>query len=80
MQNLHNVAMLPKLVKDGKWSRLPLGLLKINVDIAWDEGKMGIGVIVRDSNGFVVGGSFCFKVQVASIDWVEVAVISHSLH
>ncbi|MBA0852462.1 hypothetical protein Goshw_005592 [Gossypium schwendimanii] len=35
----------------------PTGVIKINFDAMVSNGRMGYGVIARDKDGFVVGGS-----------------------
>ena len=37
-----------------KWSGPAPGILKCNVDGAWQDGKAGIGLIVRDSKGKII--------------------------
>ncbi|MBA0716196.1 hypothetical protein Golax_015047, partial [Gossypium laxum] len=56
---IHNFSerpMLPIQPTDRKW---------INVDAAIEEGKMGLGVIVRDEDGFVLGGYGCAELFLA---------------
>lgn len=40
----------------------PLMVLpKLVYDVAWANNKVGIGVLTRDSEGFVLGGRMCYK-------------------
>ncbi|KAG8488151.1 hypothetical protein CXB51_018738 [Gossypium anomalum] len=70
---IHNFSerpMLPSHPAGRKWIKLSRGVVKINVDIAIDEGKMGLGVIVRDEDDFV-----CVKNMTFNSDWVEMMAI-----
>ncbi|MBA0654075.1 hypothetical protein Goklo_021151 [Gossypium klotzschianum] len=57
--------MLPIQPTDRKWIKPSRGVVKINVDAAIEEGKMGLGVIVRDEDGFVLGGYGCAELFLA---------------
>lgn len=61
LYNFNDSSMLPKPMKVSKWTKPSVGWIKINIDASWDKGRMGIRVIVRDPDGFVMGGLFCFK-------------------
>ncbi|MBA0618692.1 hypothetical protein Godav_027997 [Gossypium davidsonii] len=65
---IHNFSerpMLPIQPTDRKWIKPSRGVVKINVDAAIEEGKMGLGVIVRDEDGFVLGGYGCAELFLA---------------
>lgn len=53
--------MLPKPVRERKWSKPPVRTVTINFDASWNDGKADIGFFGHDSNGFVVGGAVKFK-------------------
>ncbi|XVF71204.1 hypothetical protein PTKIN_Ptkin12aG0017200 [Pterospermum kingtungense] len=48
-----------EVVFEQKWTCTLLGLVKINFDVAYDKGTRsgGVGVIIRDSDGFVLAAT-----------------------
>ncbi|MFQ6662103.1 hypothetical protein Gotur_030023 [Gossypium turneri] len=57
----------------------PYGYIKINFDAAVLNGRVGFGVIARNSKGFVIGGSSGFKKKMMSADWAEMEAFDESL-
>ncbi|MFQ6666796.1 hypothetical protein Gotur_033028 [Gossypium turneri] len=53
----------------------PNGYVKINFDAAVLHGRMGFGVIARDSDGFIIGGSGGFKDKLMNADWAEMEAL-----
>ncbi|MBA0756573.1 hypothetical protein Gogos_022225 [Gossypium gossypioides] len=64
-----------KLVFNGKDDEARV----INFDAAVLNGRVGFGVIARDSKGFVIGGSSGFKEKMMSADWAEMEAFDESL-
>lgn len=42
LHKLSSLVMLSKLAKNKNWSKPPSGSININIDAAWDNGKMSI--------------------------------------
>ncbi|MBA0828671.1 hypothetical protein Goarm_013318, partial [Gossypium armourianum] len=55
------------------------GVAKINVDAAIDAERMGLGVIVRDDDGFVLGGFGCVKETTINSDWAEIMALEEGV-
>ncbi|MBA0881267.1 hypothetical protein Goshw_017876 [Gossypium schwendimanii] len=55
------------------------GFAKINVDTTVSNNKFGYGVIVRDSDGFVLGGGGGFKDEELTAEWAELYAFEESL-
>ncbi|MBA0634508.1 hypothetical protein Godav_025288 [Gossypium davidsonii] len=56
---IHNMVFKPMLPvpQSGKcWLKPPHDIIKINFDTVVSPEKIGVGMIVRDSDGFVLGG------------------------
>lgn len=45
IHNLTNAIMILKPTKHVKWSKPPTGIIKINVDAAWDRCSSVIGIL-----------------------------------
>lgn len=58
-----------------KWLKPPAGVIKINVDAAWSKDGVGIGVLARGNEGFILGGRLCFTVGIINCIWAEVEVV-----
>ncbi|MBA0633992.1 hypothetical protein Godav_025453 [Gossypium davidsonii] len=54
--NLSHVAMKPRPPRSQRWVKPPIDVIKINVDAGIHDTVVGIGIFVRDSDGFVLGG------------------------
>ncbi|MFQ6641616.1 hypothetical protein Gotur_016511 [Gossypium turneri] len=79
---IHNVVNTPMLhitPACKKWEKPPCGFTKINFDATVSNEKMGYGMIVRDADGFVLGGSGSFKETVIDIEWVELIAFEESV-
>ncbi|MFQ6649462.1 hypothetical protein Gotur_022299 [Gossypium turneri] len=79
IHNFVNNPMLPISPACKKWEKPPCSYAKINFDATVSKNKVGFGVIVRDSDGFVLGGSGGFKDNVLSIEWAELFAFEESL-
>ncbi|MBA0577045.1 hypothetical protein Golob_023851, partial [Gossypium lobatum] len=54
-------------------------VVKINVDAAIEEGKLGLGVIVKDEDGFVLGGYGYVKDMTFNSEWAEMMAIEEGV-
>ncbi|MBA0746912.1 hypothetical protein Gogos_009385, partial [Gossypium gossypioides] len=79
IHNVVNTPMLPITPACKKWEKPPCGFAKINFDATVSNEKMGYGVIVRDADGFVLGGSGGFKETVIDIEWAELIAFEESV-
>ncbi|MBA0692822.1 hypothetical protein Goari_010355, partial [Gossypium aridum] len=52
--NRNNLCSKNEAIK--KWEKPPKGIVKINFDASINVNKMGYGMIIRDDDGFVLGG------------------------
>ncbi|MBA0877060.1 hypothetical protein Goshw_017193 [Gossypium schwendimanii] len=63
---IHNMMnkpiLLPQMVEK-KWEKPPIDKVKVNFDVVMSNGKIGFGVLAHDDEGFVVGGSYGFRVE-----------------
>ncbi|MBA0583776.1 hypothetical protein Gorai_014620 [Gossypium raimondii] len=55
-----------------KWEKSLRGTVKFNFDATVSNTKTGYGIIVRDFEGFIIGGSFGFKKEEMVSDWVKI--------
>lgn len=53
------------------WEKPQEGFFKINVDVAVNNFGTGLGIIIRDSNGFVLKGRGIFKERAVNSEWAE---------
>ncbi|MBA0877477.1 hypothetical protein Goshw_013022 [Gossypium schwendimanii] len=58
-----------------KREKPPIEIIKINVDATIVDSKIGIGVIPRDSDGFVLGGNVGVKGEHMCVEWAELSVL-----
>ncbi|MBA0605781.1 hypothetical protein Godav_018319 [Gossypium davidsonii] len=55
-----------------RWTKPPVGCVKVNVDATILNGCTGVGAVARDHNGFVIGGCYNFQKTAMDISWAEV--------
>ncbi|XP_016704723.1 uncharacterized protein [Gossypium hirsutum] len=79
IHNLSEKPMLPYQPIGRKWIKPPREMMKINVDVAIEEGKMGLGVIIKDEDGFVLGGYGCVKDLTFNSEWAEMMTIEEGV-
>ncbi|KAL1066788.1 hypothetical protein V6Z11_D12G085400 [Gossypium hirsutum] len=48
--------LIPKPVGEKRWQKPGTGVVKINFDAVVNRGRMSFGIVVRDHEGFVLGG------------------------
>ncbi|KAH1098178.1 hypothetical protein J1N35_015099 [Gossypium stocksii] len=58
--NDRNNAILGGVPRDCKWEKPSEGVAKVNVDASVKENRVGLGIILRDSYGFVLCGRAIF--------------------
>ncbi|MBA0607459.1 hypothetical protein Godav_019754 [Gossypium davidsonii] len=56
-----NPPILAQIGDTKKWERPSKGIFKINFDATVNDNRMGYGVIIRDDDGFVLGGGGDFN-------------------
>ncbi|KAK5842377.1 hypothetical protein PVK06_004727 [Gossypium arboreum] len=71
--------MLPSQPIGRKWINPPCGVVKINVDAAIEEGKMGLSVIVKDKDGFLLGRYGYVKDMTFNSEWAEIMAIEEDV-
>ncbi|MBA0640734.1 hypothetical protein Goklo_023641, partial [Gossypium klotzschianum] len=54
-----------------KWEKPPKGVIKVNVDASVNANKTGLGIIVRDSDGFILNGKAVFISKVVNSEWAK---------
>ncbi|MBA0823722.1 hypothetical protein Goarm_020433, partial [Gossypium armourianum] len=69
IHNLVNKPMLPLTPVIKKWEKPPCRAVKINFDATVFNNKIGFGVIIHDSDGFVLGGGGGFKDEEMMTKW-----------
>ncbi|MBA0855421.1 hypothetical protein Goshw_013593 [Gossypium schwendimanii] len=79
IHNLVNTPMLPITPTCKKCEKPPCSFVKINFDAIVANEKMGYGVIVRDADGFMLGGSGGFKEAVMDIEWAKLMAFEESV-
>ncbi|MBA0861236.1 hypothetical protein Goshw_025912, partial [Gossypium schwendimanii] len=52
--------------------KLPCAFVKINVDAAINDNSVGLRVIARDYNGFVLGGCVMYRETWINVEWAKV--------
>ncbi|MBA0826320.1 hypothetical protein Goarm_011182 [Gossypium armourianum] len=62
------------------WEKPLRGTVKFNFDAAMSNTKTGYGIIVRDFEGFIIGGSFSFKKEEMVTDWVKIYAFEEILN
>ncbi|KAK5842509.1 hypothetical protein PVK06_004876 [Gossypium arboreum] len=67
------------LVACKKWEKPPYGYAKIKFDASVSYGKVSFFVIVRDSDGFMLGGSGGFKDKIMTIECAKLVAFEESL-
>ncbi|KAA3488631.1 reverse transcriptase [Gossypium australe] len=77
--NLREKPMFPSQPSIRGWKKPTRGFVKINVDAAFVEERMGLGVIVRDEDGFVLGGYGSTKDSVVNSDWAKIMAIEEGV-
>ncbi|KAG8503554.1 hypothetical protein CXB51_001535 [Gossypium anomalum] len=79
IHNLVNNSMLTITLAYKKWEKPSYGYAKIKFDASVSYGKVGFGVIVKESDGFMLGGSGGFKDKIITIECAELVAFEESL-
>ncbi|MBA0835853.1 hypothetical protein Goarm_008107 [Gossypium armourianum] len=81
---IHNIVNKPIILVTPivqKWEKLPNGFVKINVDATVLNNKTGFGVIIRDCDGFVIGGGGGgFKDDFMTTEWAELYAFEEGIN
>ncbi|KAG8491289.1 hypothetical protein CXB51_014550 [Gossypium anomalum] len=72
--------VLPLTPAVQKWEKPPVGSVKINVDATVLNNKTGFKVIIRDCDGFVLGGGSGFKKDLMTTEWMELYAFEEGLN
>ncbi|KAK5803618.1 hypothetical protein PVK06_031266 [Gossypium arboreum] len=65
-----------RVLKCKGWKKSPKDFVKINVDVAIFKGGIGYGVVIRDVDGFVLGGCYGFANKTLDIIWEDLEALS----
>ncbi|KAA3477281.1 reverse transcriptase [Gossypium australe] len=79
IHNLVNKPVLPISPTLKKWEKPPCRTVKINFDVIVFTNKTCFGVIVRDSNVFVLGGGGGFKAEDMTAEWTKLYAFEEGL-
>ncbi|MBA0791243.1 hypothetical protein Gohar_015835 [Gossypium harknessii] len=79
IHNTVNKPILPLDPRAQKWEKPPIGYVKINVDVVETDNKIGFGVIIRDCDGFVIGGGTGFKYELTTSEWAELYALEEGV-
>lgn len=71
LYNLTTPTLISYKVTLAKWQKSPAGVIKINVDAACNNDEVGIGVLTRDHEGFVLGGRMHYSSKTTHCTWAE---------
>ncbi|KAH1129559.1 hypothetical protein J1N35_000937, partial [Gossypium stocksii] len=74
-----NPPILAQIGDTKKWERPPKGFIKINFDATVNDNRMGYGVIIRDEDGFVMGGGGGFNEGRFSVQEAECIALERSI-
>ncbi|MBA0696189.1 hypothetical protein Goari_002765 [Gossypium aridum] len=79
IHNLSHSPMNPRPLKSHRWTKPLNAAIKINVDATVFDSVVGIGIIARDHDGFVLGGRAIFLDDKMDIEWAEAEALSESI-
>ncbi|MBA0700464.1 hypothetical protein Goari_020409, partial [Gossypium aridum] len=74
-----NPPILAQIEEIKKWERPANGTIKINFDATVNDNRMGYGVIIRDEDGFVLGGGGGFYEGKFSVLEAECIALERSI-
>ncbi|KAL1105395.1 hypothetical protein V6Z11_D04G129000 [Gossypium hirsutum] len=77
--NMMNEPLMSQNVVEKKWNKPPKGFIKINFDATVGENRIGYGMVVRDEEGFVLGGGGGFKEGGMSVEETECVAFEESI-
>ncbi|MBA0729840.1 hypothetical protein Golax_022663, partial [Gossypium laxum] len=79
---IHNLSLepiLPRVPRAYKWEKPLDSFVNINMDASVMNNKTGLGIIIRDSDGFVIGCCVVFKGEFMSLEWGELDALFEGL-
>ncbi|MBA0649626.1 hypothetical protein Goklo_017171 [Gossypium klotzschianum] len=79
IHNLVNKSVLPLTFALKKWEKPPYGTVKINFDAIVFNNKTGFGVIVHDSDGFILSRGGGFKYEDMTAEWAKLYALEEGL-
>ncbi|MBA0596557.1 hypothetical protein Gorai_013373 [Gossypium raimondii] len=79
IHNLVNEPLIPSAPAHQQWRKHPRDFIKVNFDAAVSPNKTGYGVIMRDEDGFVIGGGRSFKEEDLTGEWAEIFTFEESV-
>lgn len=77
--NLMNTPLIPKTPRLQKWNKPHCAFVKINVDEAINDNSVGLRVIARDYDGFVLGGCMMYRETRMTVEWAEVEALREGI-
>lgn len=80
IHNFTNKPIIPQTHSPQKLEKPPNEYIKINMDAAMADDKIGIGVIARDRDGFVLGGIASCKAEHMSAEWAELCALVEGIN
>ncbi|MBA0784600.1 hypothetical protein Gotri_026427, partial [Gossypium trilobum] len=78
--NMLEEPLLSYIIAEKKWKKPPKDFIKINFDAAVGENRIGYGTIIRDEEGFVLGGGGGFKELRVSVEEAECMAFKESIN
>ncbi|MBA0787450.1 hypothetical protein Gotri_027918, partial [Gossypium trilobum] len=69
----------PRPPRSHRWIKPSIDAIKINVDAAVFDSVVGIGIIARDYDGFVLGGRAVFFNHKMDIEWAETEALREGI-
>ncbi|MBA0776212.1 hypothetical protein Gotri_011234, partial [Gossypium trilobum] len=78
--NMLKEPLLSNNIVEKKWKKPPKGFIKINFDATVGENRIGYGTIIRDEEGFVLGGGGGFKEFRLSVEEAECMGFEESIN
>lgn len=69
--NLSHVAMKPRPPRSQRWVKPPIDVIKINVDVGIHDTVVRIGIFLRDSDDFVLGGCMVYLDYKMDVQWAK---------
>ncbi|MBA0633918.1 hypothetical protein Godav_029786 [Gossypium davidsonii] len=77
--NMLNEALLSQNIVEKRWKKPPKDVIKINFDATVGENRTGYGMVIRDEEGFVLGGGGGFKEGRRSVEEAECMAFEESI-
>ncbi|KAH1082566.1 hypothetical protein J1N35_022327 [Gossypium stocksii] len=63
--------ILPRVLEIANGEKTQEGVAKMNVDASMKENRMGLDIILKDSDNFVLCGRVIFIDKVANLEWAK---------